>query len=122
MRNESTRPHLTAAERGRLRPSVDVRALERFLAAVPRESRQFYFLACTQTVTNAELEAVGIIPPPLPAPSAAAVTPAATRRGQHGKRARLASAPHMYFILHHVPDPELDRLWHEVERADESGA
>jgi len=64
MRNQSSRPHLTAAQRGRLRPTVDVGALERFLAVVPRESRQFYFLACTQTVTNAELQAVGIIPPP----------------------------------------------------------
>ena len=111
MRHESPRPHLTAAQRGRLRPTVDVGALERFLAAVPRESRQFYFLACTQAVTNAELEAVGIIPPPPAAPD----VPAAPPRGQHGKRARLSSARHMHFVLHHVPDPELDRLWQEVE-------
>ena len=122
MRNESTRPHLTAAQRGRLRPTVDVSALERFLAAVPRESRQFYFLACTQAVTNAELQAVGIIPPPPPPLPAASVTPAATRRSQHGKRAHLSSARHMHFVLHHVPDPELDRLWQAVEHPDESVA
>lgn len=107
MRNESTRPHLTAAQRGRLRPTVDVRALERFLAIVPRESRRFYFLACTQGVTNAELKAVGIIPPPL-------------STEKQGKRPRLASARHVHFVLHHVPDPELDRLWQEVERPDGS--
>ncbi len=120
MRNESSRPHLTAAQRGRLRPTVDVGALERFLAVVPRESRQFYFLACTQTVTNAELQAVGIIPPP--PPPAAPVKRAATRRSEHGKRAHLSSARHMHFVLHHVPDPDLDRLWQEVEHPDESGA
>ena len=120
MRNQSSRPHLTAAQRGRLRPTVDVGALERFLAAVPRESRQFYFLACTQTVTNAELQAVGIIPPP--PPPAAPVTPAATRRSEHGKRGHLSSGRHMHFVLHHVPDPDLDRLWQEVEHPDESGA
>jgi hypothetical protein len=118
MRNESTRPHLTAAQRGRLRPTVDVRALERFLAVVPRESRRFYFLACTQGVTNAELKAVGIIPPPL-AP-ASPEKPATTRRGQQGKRPRLASTRHVHFVLHHVPDPELDRLWQEVERPEGS--
>lgn len=115
MRNESTRPHLTAAQRGRLRPTVDVHALERFLAIVPQESRRFYFLACTQGVTNAELKAVGIIPPPLPASPEKA---AATRRGQQGKR--LASTRHVHFVLHHVPDPELDRMWQEVERPEGS--
>ena len=89
MRSESHRPHLTAAERGRLRPTVDVRALERFLAVVPTESRQFYFLACTQAVTNAELEAVGIIPPPQP--PAEQGGPAAPRRRQQ-KRAHVASS------------------------------
>ncbi|HJS44027.1 MAG TPA: hypothetical protein VJ755_11190 [Gemmatimonadales bacterium] len=113
MRHESNQPHLTAAQRGRLRPTVDVRALERFLAVVPTESRQFYFLACTQAVTNAELEAVGIIPPP-PAPAEPGV-PAAPRRGQQ-KRAHVASSRHMHFVLHHVPDPKLDRLWQQVER------
>jgi len=116
MRNEPARPHLTAAQRGRLRPTVDVRALERFLAVVPRETRRFYFLACTQGVTNAELKAVGIIPPP--PPPASPVKPAATRRGQQGRR--LASARHVHFVLHHVPDPELDRLWQEVERPEGS--
>ena len=118
MRNESDRPHLTPAQRGRLRPTVDVRALERFLAVVPTESRQFYFLACTQAVTNAELEAVGIIPPP--APPAEPGVPA-TRRGQH-KRAHVGSARHLHFVLHHVPDPKLDRLWQKVERAEQGGA
>src|SRR5512145_656214 len=99
MRHESNRPHLTAAQRGRLRPTVDVHALERFLAVVPTESRQFYFLACTQAVTNAELEAVGIIPPP-PPPAEPGV-PAARR--QH-KRAHVASPRHLHFVLHHVPD------------------
>jgi hypothetical protein len=109
MRNQPPRPHLTAAQRGRLRPSVDVRALERFLAVVPRETRQFYFLACTQTVTNAELEAVGIIPPPptQEPPPVAAATPRST---------------HLHFVLLHVPDPELDRLWQKVEHLEEGGA
>lgn len=118
MRHESNRPHLTAAQRGRLRPTVDVRALERFLAVVPTESRQFYFLACTQAVTNAELEAVGIIPPPAPA-AEPGVQP--TRRGQH-KRAHVASPRHIHFVLHHVPDPKLDRLWQKVERSEQGGA
>lgn len=116
MRKESSRPHLTAAQRGRLRPTVDVTALERFLAVVPTEARQFYFLACTQAVTKAELEAVGIIPPP--PPPAEPGGPAATRRGQH-KRVQGASAPHMHFVLHHVPDPKLDRLWQKVERSEQ---
>ncbi|HWC75501.1 MAG TPA: hypothetical protein VG454_16355 [Gemmatimonadales bacterium] len=118
MRHHNTRPHLTAAQRGRLRPTIDVRALERFLAVVPRESRRFYFLACTQTVTNAELEAVGIIPPPPDAPGEPATTP----RAQRGKRSVRAPAQPIHFVLHHVPDPELDRLWQEVERSVESGA
>lgn len=118
MRNESNRPHLTAAERGRLRPTVDVRALERFLAVVPTESRQFYFLACTQAVTNAELEAVGIIPPPPPPAEPGASS--APRRGP--KRAHVASPRHMHFVLHHVPDPKLDRLWQKVERSEQDDA
>ena len=118
MRNESNRPHLTAAQRGRLRPTVDVHALERFLAVVPTESRQFYFLACTQAVTNAELEAVGIIPPP-PPPAEPGVP--ATRSGQH-KRAHVGSPRHLHFVLHHVPDPKLDRLWQKVERPEQGGA
>jgi hypothetical protein len=118
MRKESNRPHLTPAERGRLRPTVDVSALERFLAVVPTEARRFYFLACTQAVTKAELEAVGIIPPPPPPP---AEPRAPARRGPH-KRAHGASAPHLHFVLHHVPDPKLDRLWQKVERSDHGGA
>jgi len=104
MRKESNRPHLTAAQRGRLRPTVDVTALERFLAVVPTETRQFYFLACTQAVTNAELEAVGIIPPP-----------PTTGRRQHKR----AQGGHIHFVLHHVPDPKLDRLWQKVERSEQ---
>ncbi len=36
---DTVRPALTPAERARLRPSVDVNALERFLAEIPEEVR-----------------------------------------------------------------------------------
>ena len=113
MRSKSSRFHLTNEERDRLRPTVDVGALERFLAVVPTETRRFYFLACAQAVTDAELEAVGIDSPPPPAESEGARPVAATKEALPTR--------HMHFVLHHVPDPELDRLWQKVEHATKGG-
>ena len=122
MRSKSSRFHLSNEERDRLRPTVDVGALERFLAVVPTETRRFYFLACAQAVSDAELEAIGIPFPPLPQESGGArPVPATKPDGQSGTRGQFLPARHVHFVLHHVPDPELDRLWQEVEHATGGG-
>jgi hypothetical protein len=52
-------PHLTPAERARLRPTVDVSALERFLAEIPEEVRpgvqSAVVLHFSRTVTMADI-------------------------------------------------------------------
>jgi hypothetical protein len=123
MREEANQLHLSAEERDRLRPTVDVGALERFLAVAPRELRQFYFLACANSVTDTELTTLGIELPPLPSapppePSIAITLP----DGRQARRVSFRPARNVHFILHHVPDPELDRLWQDVEPSSDRGA
>jgi hypothetical protein len=50
---------LSSVQQERLRKSVDVRALERFLAAAPEGFRRFYFLACVESLTEQEVQALG---------------------------------------------------------------
>lgn len=51
---------LSAAERSRLRPSVDVHALEHLLKAVPSGARLATFLAFVRDLTPADLVAAGV--------------------------------------------------------------
>lgn len=106
---------LTPEQRARLRPSVDVAALERLLAAVPAEARLGLVVACFAEITPEELREVGA-----EVPDNAAETRPASHRG------RPAHLPpqHSDFMIE-FDDPHLARLWDEVEpgcqQADEVG-
>jgi hypothetical protein len=52
--------HLTAEERERLRPTVDLAALEDFIRAAPAGFRRFFFLCCVGEMSDAEFEALGL--------------------------------------------------------------
>jgi hypothetical protein len=96
---KSAHQPLTTRDHARLRPSVDVFALERFLAAAPEGFRRFYFLVCVKDLTESEVDALGAelaaFPPPM----------------RHRNAGRLLT-----------PDSDLERLWQEVETFDEGGA
>ncbi len=114
---------LTDQERERLRPRIDVGALERFLAAVPQKSRRVYFLACARNVTDNELKAIGIVVPPVPqGPPPAPPVPMTLPDGRQGWRVQFLPARNTHLALRHVADPDLDRLWEQVEPLGDRGA
>ena len=114
---------LTPAQRERLRPTVDVEALERFLAAAPRESRRLFYLVCVRSVTDDELRSVSITPPPFPG-----AAPAAPPRrvvlpdGREGRRLSIQPTRQAHLKIDHLDDPDLDRLWQLVEPLGTGGA
>ena len=114
---------LTPAQRERLRPTVGVEALERLLAAAPRESRRLFYLACVRSVTDDELRSIGITPPPLPdaapaAPPQRVVLP----DGREGRRLSIQPTRQAHLQIDHLDDPDLDRLWQLVEPLGRGGA
>jgi len=114
---------LTDEARARLRPSIDIDALERFLAAVPQESRQLYFLACVRNITDEELQAIGIALPPLAqGPPPAPPVPVTLSDGREGWRVPFHPARNIHLALPRLAESELDRLWHQVEPLDAGGA
>ena len=52
--------YLSAADRSRLRPTIDIEALERFFAATPSGFHRFFFLACVSTLIDAEKQELGL--------------------------------------------------------------
>ena len=59
-----TREHisyLSAADRARLRSTIDIEALERFLAATPRGFHRFFFLACVTALSDEERQELGLL-------------------------------------------------------------
>ena len=114
---------LTQAERERLRPTIDVVALERLLAAAPKESRRLFYLVCVRSVTDDELRSIGITPAPLPkaapaAPPQRIVLP----DGREGRRLSIQPTRQAHLQIRHLEDPNLDRLWQLVEPVSEGGA
>jgi hypothetical protein len=90
------REYLTAEQRTRLRPTIDVTALERLLAALPPESRLPVILACVRMPTRAELTEIGF---EVPDTSALALLP-----------------PASFDMAVRIDDPALAALWAAVER------
>ena|SRR5207248_1455943 len=115
--------HLTDEERVRLRSTVDVRALERVLSAVPEDSRQLLFLACAWNVTDAELIALGLeVPPRAIEPPSTPTVPVTLANGREVQRLGFLPTRNTHLVLHHLPDPELDHLWQQVEPSAHRGA
>src|SRR5512142_2404131 len=52
--------YLSPADRARLRPTIDIAALERFFAATPSGFHRFFFLACVTTLSDAEKQELGL--------------------------------------------------------------
>jgi hypothetical protein len=77
----------------RLRPRIDVGALERLLAIVPAKARRLVLLACFEEVTKADLRAADL---PHSEPGASQI--------------------HVEF-----DDPELRRLWAQVRGLQDPG-
>ena len=96
---------LTAAERGRLRPSVDVPALERLLGAVPREARAAVFLSFVRELTPADLMAAGVW-----SADDLAITPDGTEID-----ATAELPPPSVDLRVQIDDPDLAALWALVE-------
>jgi hypothetical protein len=98
--------HLTPEQRARLRPSVDVAALERLLAAVPPESRLAVVTACVRTPTREDLLALGFDVPDLTEAPALML----------GEQPDLRFLPEAsYDAILHFDDPVLAALWAAVE-------
>jgi hypothetical protein len=98
-------PILTSEQRARLRPTVDVAALERLLAVLPAEARTAAVLACVAAPGFEEISALpgfpgGATSAPACAPGSGAPTP---------PPARAASLAIAY------KNPEHQRLWEAVE-------
>ena len=121
---EEHRPErLTDEERSRLRSTVDVRALERVLSAVPEDSRQLLFLACAWNVSDAELIALGLdVPPHSVEPESTPMVPVTLANKRQAQRLRFLPTRNTHLVLHHLPDPELDRLLQQVEPSAHRGA
>jgi hypothetical protein len=90
---------LTTGDRVRLRPSVDITALERFLAAAPDGFRRFYYLVCVKDLSEAEAHSLG---------AELATFPPGLR---HRNAGRLLD-----------PGSELESLWKDVESPESRGA
>lgn len=122
---------LTAAERQRLRPSVNIPALERFLAAAPETPRGaliahfaievtpddlLAFMRGIQVAGEAsaaevdEYERTMREPSPDPAPDGSA-------RAAASSGVRYVPVPHSQYVLRFDPpaDPELRALWDAIE-------
>src|SRR2546430_8611943 len=67
--------YLSPQWRARLRPSIHVEALERFLAATPTDSHRFYLLACVAELSDTERGELGLLGP-IPAELQGVVDPA----------------------------------------------
>jgi hypothetical protein len=103
---------LSPQERAKLRPSIDVPALERLLARAPQESRSLILLACARDITDADLRAVGVDPAELH--PATALPPELPRRGDPH---RIAFIPvRSKDLILSFNDADLQRLWQDVER------
>jgi len=102
--------YLTPADRARLRPTVDIAALERFLASTPPNSHRFYFLACVATLTDAERRELGLladIPPEV--------------RDEVEPEAYWAPARN-HRLVSHLLNPTLEQKWRDVEPSLNRGA
>ena len=99
-------PILSPQQRARLRPSVDVEALERLLAALPEAARPQAVLACVADLTVEELAALPGFPG-APACAAGGGPPS----GTSAPRTSLAIA---------FKAPHLQRLWEAVEPPTQS--
>ena len=108
-----TREHgsyLSTADRSRLRPTIDVEALERFFAATPRGFHRFFFLACVARLSDAERRELGFeghVPPQL-----------------HGIADPEAHWParQYHFMVAGLLNAGLRTLWEEVEPSQDRGA
>ena len=119
MSNERGSEHLTDEERARLRSTVNVDALERVLSAAPRDSHQLLFLACTWYVTDDQLVALGLEVPPR---SKELPIPVTLADGREAQGLQFLPTQNTHLVLHHLPEPELDRLWQDVEPSVHRGA
>ena len=54
--------YLNAVDRARLRSTIDIEALECFLAATPPGFHRFFFLACVTEVSDSERQELGVEP------------------------------------------------------------
>ena len=94
---------LNSADRARLRATINIEALERFLAATPPSSHRFYLLACFSTLSDAEVRELGLlveIPPAL--------------RGTVDPAAYWAPARN-HRLVGQLLGPALEARWREVE-------
>ena len=124
--SQSSPFRLTEEDRARLRPSVRPAALERALTAAPEEFQRVLLVSCFKNPTDADLQSIGLKPPPIPeaAEFSEADLPKPVRitlpDGREGWRLPFLPARTRYISISHVEDPEIDRLWQQVE--DRSGA
>jgi len=103
-------PHrLSGNERAKLRPTVDVAALERLLGHLPGEARAALLLACAAEVDEDDLAALGFAPEPPPEPP----EPPEPRPGDSRRVAFLPAQASDFIVA--FDDPELQRLWEAVE-------
>ena len=52
--------NLSIADRARLRPTIDIEALQRFFAATPNAFHRFFFLACVASLSASERQELGV--------------------------------------------------------------
>ena len=107
---------LTREERARLRATINIAALERYLARVPAGSRQVVLLACAAHVTEEDIAAAGLtVPAPPSEAEIRAAREVADRHIPPGTN-RLEFLPTTnYHIEPAFDDPELRALWDEIE-------
>jgi hypothetical protein len=113
---------LTPAERARLRPTIDIRALERFLAAAPPKVRPLALALCATAPSTMEirgaLDALGLPTEtvdrfaPQPAPRFA--TPPRHAPTTDATRLEFLPTQHTDFLFR-FDDAALLQLWEEVE-------
>jgi hypothetical protein len=98
--------YLSAADRSRLRPTIDIDALERFFAATPRGFHRFFFLACVITLSDAERQELGL---------------EASIRGITGPDSHYAPSSYHYSVGG-LLNAALRAKWEEVEPSQYRGA
>ena len=103
-------------DRAKLRPSVNALALERVLRAAPQESRRALLVSCFRNPSDADLRSIGIEVPALPEPAEPAPPVEVTLPDRRqAKRLSFLPARNIHLKIEHLEDPELDRLWQQVE-------
>ena len=124
-KNPDSLTTLAPEELSRLRPTVDVRALQRFLSVAPPTLRRLALVLCEPDPTPIEVrdafetfDRPMEVAPGSPAAGAHPVRPAALPPAETlppSKRLAFLPAEHIDYLFPLFDDPVLDELWLAVE-------